>query len=103
MVGEEEVSIYLAWTHQFQFAGYYAAAEKGFYTEEGLEVTRSWFIASPIFRILRLEMYFIRDLNKSEPTLKRDMSRITRNIADFVAIPVDRDRSIHIQFIFIFN
>ncbi len=28
----------LKWKHQFQFAGYYAAIEKGFYAEEGLEV-----------------------------------------------------------------
>ena len=35
----EKVSIQLKWFHQFQFAGYYAAAEKGFYAEEGLKVT----------------------------------------------------------------
>jgi len=35
----EKVSIYLAWTHQFQFAGYYAAKEKGFYEDLGLDVT----------------------------------------------------------------
>ena len=35
----EKVSIYLAWTHQFQFAGYYAAKEMGFYEDFGLDVT----------------------------------------------------------------
>ena len=35
----ESVSIQLRWSHQFQFAGYYAAVEKGFYAEEGLDVT----------------------------------------------------------------
>lgn len=35
----ERVSIQLKWLHQFQFAGYYAALEKGFYAEEGLDVT----------------------------------------------------------------
>ncbi len=35
----EEVSIQLKWFHQFQFAGYYAAQEKGYFAEEGLEVT----------------------------------------------------------------
>ena len=35
----EPVSLQLKWTHQFQFAGYYAALEKGFYEEEGLDVT----------------------------------------------------------------
>lgn len=34
----EEVNIQLKWKHQFQFAGYYAAKEKGFYEEEGLNV-----------------------------------------------------------------
>ncbi|MDB1125570.1 ABC transporter substrate-binding protein [Vibrio algarum] len=35
---ENAVSIQLRWHHQFQFAGYYAALEKGFYRDEGLEV-----------------------------------------------------------------
>lgn len=35
----EHVTLQLKWTHQFQFAGYYAALEKGFYEREGLEVT----------------------------------------------------------------
>ena len=35
----EPVTIQLRWFHQFQFAGYYAAIEKGFYAEEGLDVS----------------------------------------------------------------
>lgn len=35
---KEKVVLQLKWLHQFQFAGYYAALEKGFYAEEGLEV-----------------------------------------------------------------
>jgi len=34
----ERAVLQLKWLHQFQFAGYYAAKEKGFYAEEGLEV-----------------------------------------------------------------
>ncbi|NQU55236.1 MAG: ABC transporter substrate-binding protein [Bacteroidetes bacterium] len=34
----EKVSLHLKWMHAFQFAGYYAAAEKGYYAEEGLDV-----------------------------------------------------------------
>ena len=34
----DKVTIQLKWLHQFQFAGYYAAIEKGFYAEEGLDV-----------------------------------------------------------------
>lgn len=35
----EKIKLQLKWKHQFQFAGYYAAVEKGFYRERGLEVT----------------------------------------------------------------
>jgi len=34
----EKVTLQLKWKHQFQFAGYYAAVEQGFYEEAGLEV-----------------------------------------------------------------
>lgn len=33
-----EVRLQLKWKHQFQFAGYYAAIEKGFYKDMGLDV-----------------------------------------------------------------
>ncbi len=33
-----KVTLQLKWFHQFQFAGYYAAVEKGYYREAGLEV-----------------------------------------------------------------
>lgn len=35
----EPVTLQLKWLHQFQFAGYYAAQAKGFYRDEGLDVT----------------------------------------------------------------
>ena len=35
----EHVSLQLKWLNQFQFAGYYAAKLKGFYKDEGLDVT----------------------------------------------------------------
>ncbi|MBI1778366.1 MAG: ABC transporter substrate-binding protein [Proteobacteria bacterium] len=34
----EAVRLQLKWRHQFQFAGYYAAIEKGYYREAGLDV-----------------------------------------------------------------
>lgn len=34
----EKVSLQLIWKHQFEFAGFYAAIEKGFYRKRGLEV-----------------------------------------------------------------
>ncbi|MDX1775666.1 MAG: ABC transporter substrate-binding protein [Desulfobulbales bacterium] len=37
--GLEKVVLQLKWYHQFNFAGYYAAVEKGFYREAGLDVT----------------------------------------------------------------
>jgi PAS domain S-box-containing protein len=35
---QEKVTIQLKWFHQFQFAGYYAALEKGYYSDVGLDV-----------------------------------------------------------------
>jgi len=35
---DDVVHLQLKWKHQFQFAGYYAALEKGFYADEGLHV-----------------------------------------------------------------
>ena len=35
----EKVRLQLKWRHQFQFAGYYAAVDKGYFSDEGLEVT----------------------------------------------------------------
>ncbi|MEL7346888.1 MAG: ABC transporter substrate-binding protein [Pseudomonadota bacterium] len=35
----DEITLQLKWVTQAQFAGYYVAADKGFYEEEGLEVT----------------------------------------------------------------
>ncbi|GAB5559776.1 MAG: hypothetical protein SynsKO_14230 [Synoicihabitans sp.] len=35
----DEVTLQLKWRHQFQFAGYYAAIEQGYYEEVGLDVS----------------------------------------------------------------
>jgi len=35
---DQVIDLQLRWHHQFQFAGYYAAVEKGFYKQEGLDV-----------------------------------------------------------------
>ncbi len=37
----EKVTLQLGWRHQFQFAGYYVALEKGFYADAGLDVSFS--------------------------------------------------------------
>ena len=34
----DQVSLQLKWKHQFQFAGYYAALEQGFYRDAGFDV-----------------------------------------------------------------
>lgn len=34
----EKISVLLNWKHQFEFAGFYAAIEKGYYKEAGLDV-----------------------------------------------------------------
>ncbi|PLY05698.1 MAG: hypothetical protein C0625_12840 [Arcobacter sp.] len=38
LFSNEKVTLQLKWFHQFQFAGYYAAKEKGFYNDVGLDV-----------------------------------------------------------------
>lgn len=35
---QQEISLQLRWYHQFQFAGYYMALEKGFYQDAGIKV-----------------------------------------------------------------
>ncbi|MEA1891163.1 MAG: ABC transporter substrate-binding protein [Campylobacterota bacterium] len=35
----EKITLQLQWKHQFEFAGFYAAKEKGFYEDVGLDVT----------------------------------------------------------------
>ncbi|MFY9142819.1 ABC transporter substrate-binding protein [Sulfuricurvum sp.] len=35
----EKVTLQLSWLHQFQFAGFYAAKEQGYYRDAGLDVT----------------------------------------------------------------
>lgn len=35
---EDQIVVQLKWKHQFQFAGYYAAIEKGYYAQKGLRV-----------------------------------------------------------------
>lgn len=37
-VSAESIHLQLRWHHQFQFAGYYAALEKGYYKKAGLDV-----------------------------------------------------------------
>jgi len=37
--GLERVTLQLKWHHQFQFAGYYAAQQQGYYRDAGLDVT----------------------------------------------------------------
>lgn len=38
VAAEEQITLQLKWMHCFQFAGYYAALEKGYYREAGLDV-----------------------------------------------------------------
>ena len=50
----EKVSLQLQWKHQFEFAGFYAAIEKGFYRDDGLEVEIREFVAgsNPVQEVL---------------------------------------------------
>jgi hypothetical protein len=44
----DRVSLQPKWKHQFQFGGYYAALEQGFYRDAGLSTSR-FGRAGPIF------------------------------------------------------
>ena len=37
-IASEDITLQLKWRHQFQFAGYYAAQQQGYYRDEGLNV-----------------------------------------------------------------
>ena len=53
--GIETVTLQLKWHHQFQFAGYYAALEKGFYREAGFDVklqTHGPDLKSPVDQVI---------------------------------------------------
>ncbi len=48
------ITVQLKWKHQFQFAGFYAAVEKGFYQEAGFDVTlkEADYMTNPIEEVL---------------------------------------------------
>lgn len=55
----EKVYLLLKWTHQYQFAGYYAAIEKGYYSEVGIDVVLIEAVASnDLDLILNHEAYY---------------------------------------------
>lgn len=72
------VSVELKWFHQFQFAGIYAAKEKGFYRDEGLDVNilQRDVSSSPLEDVLSGKVQFgisdatiIRDRLKGNPVV----------------------------------
>jgi ABC-type nitrate/sulfonate/bicarbonate transport system substrate-binding protein len=56
----QKVILQLPWKHQFQFAGYYAALEKGYYSIEGLdvEIRQANIGVSPLEEVLKGEVQF---------------------------------------------
>lgn len=56
----ENVTLQLKWTHHFQFAGYYAAKEQGYYREAGLDVhiAEAAPDTDPVFRVMNGEAQF---------------------------------------------
>jgi ABC-type nitrate/sulfonate/bicarbonate transport system substrate-binding protein/CheY-like chemotaxis protein len=56
----QKVILQLPWKHQFQFAGYYAALEKGYYSKEGLdvEIRQADIGVSPLEEVLKGEVQF---------------------------------------------
>ena len=58
--GLDKVRLQLQWKHQFEFAGFYAAKEKGFYTDAGLDVELIEFDTGmdPTERVLNKDVQF---------------------------------------------
>ena len=59
--GLEKVSLQLQWKHQFQFAGYYIAKEKGFYKDANLDVDIKELTlnkSTPVDRVIQNEAYY---------------------------------------------
>src|SRR3990167_11363078 len=56
----EKVTLQLKWTHAFQFAGYYAAKEQGYYRDAGLDVSivEAAPDTDPVRRVLEGEAQF---------------------------------------------
>ena len=67
----EKVTLQLNWKHQFQFAGYYAAIEKGYYREAGFEVrlVEAGEVHDPIEAVLKGQAEF--GVGASELALRR--------------------------------
>ena len=77
----EPVTLHLKWIHQFQFAGYYMALEKGFYREAGLAVTLrpngyNGAFVSPVNAVLKGDAHYgisnsglIRDYADGKPVV----------------------------------
>lgn len=71
----ERVVLQLKWKHQFQFAGYYAAVEKGFYREAGfvVDLHEAQEGTDPVSSVLKGEADF--GIGASELALHRGMGR----------------------------
>ncbi len=69
----QKISLQLNWKHQFEFAGYYMAKEKGFYRELGLDVTIKEL--KPSQNILNDIINGKSDFGIGHPTLVLDKSK----------------------------
>ena len=88
----EQVRLQLNWKHQFQFAGYYAAIEKGYFREAGYEVTLVEAGASndPIVAVLKGDALF--GVGASELALHRARGEPGRGAGRYsAAFPIGVD------------
>ncbi len=71
----ETISLQLSWKHQFEYAGFYTAKEKGFYKEVGLDVT---------FKEMSFELKdsVIEDVLSGRTTYAIDYSSIIKSYMD---------------------
>ena len=67
---EKKIRVQLKWKHQFQFAGYYAAKENGYYEKEGMDVELlEYYKESPVDAVINGDAEF--GIASSELILER--------------------------------
>lgn len=83
---------YIVWNHQFQFAGYYAAQQQGFYAAEGLNVEIRGGGYDQQGRAVRpVDLTQIGNRRKFEQNLAHEFSRAKRYQSPLSLIEIDID------------
>jgi len=83
----EKVSLQLNWKHQFEFAGYYMAKEKGFYKEAGLDVE---------LREYEDKVNIVKDVINAKSTFGITYTNVLKNVDKVVLLSAIFQSSPHV-------